>query len=100
MAETSVPASMSHLCLYTDAPHTTCPQEFSADMNSRPLQRINDVVTLRSSQFTEDAGPMAHPIRPDAYIKVGDAYTHRRYSSQSATELMRTSANALTEMLP
>ncbi len=43
-------------------------------MNSRPVKRIEDVMMLRTSQFTEDAGPMAHPIRPDAYIKVRDLH--------------------------
>eukprot|EP00889_Picochlorum_renovo_P000065 jgi/Picre1/27095/NNA_000065.t1 len=45
-------------------------QEFSADMNSRPVQRVTDVIRLRSAQFTEDGGPMAHPVRPDSYIKM------------------------------
>jgi aminopeptidase N len=45
-------------------------QEFSADMNNAAVKRIEDVMLLRASQFTEDAGPMAHPIRPDSYIKV------------------------------
>ena len=40
-------------------------QEFSADMNSRAVKRIEDVSMLRVAQFTEDGGPMAHPIRPD-----------------------------------
>jgi aminopeptidase N len=47
-----------------------CSQEFTSDMNSRPVKRIEDVMMLRTSQFTEDAGPMAHPIRPDSYIKM------------------------------
>lgn len=45
-------------------------QEFSADMNSRPVKRIEDVAMLRVAQFSEDSGPMAHPIRPESYIKV------------------------------
>eukprot|EP00897_Mesotaenium_endlicherianum_P009226 jgi/Mesen1/8331/ME000046S07721 len=45
-------------------------QEFSADMNSRAVVRIGDVMRLRSSQFSQDAGPMAHPVRPQSYIKV------------------------------
>lgn len=45
-------------------------QEFSADMNSRPVKRIEDVIRLRSAQFAEDNSPMAHPIRPDSYIKM------------------------------
>ncbi len=45
-------------------------QEFTADMTSRAVKRINDVSMLRASQFSEDAGPMAHPIRPDSYLKM------------------------------
>ena len=39
-------------------------------MNSRPVKRIEDVMALRIAQFTEDSGPLAHPIRPDSYIKM------------------------------
>ncbi len=46
-------------------------------MNSRPVKRIEDAVLLRNSQFTEDAGPMSHPIRPDSYIKMDNFYTVR-----------------------
>ena len=53
-------------------------QEFSADMNSRPVKRIDDVVMLRSRQFAEDAGPMAHPVRPDSYMAIDNFYTVRR----------------------
>ena len=42
-------------------------QEFSADMNSRGVKRISDVARLRAAQFPQDAGPMAHPIRPESY---------------------------------
>lgn len=45
-------------------------QEFSADLNSRPVKRIEDVATLRMRQFAEDAGPMAHPIQPESYIQM------------------------------
>ncbi|GFP99172.1 puromycin-sensitive aminopeptidase [Phtheirospermum japonicum] len=44
-------------------------REFSSDMGSRSVQRIDDVVTLRNDQFAEDTGPMAHPVRPHSYIK-------------------------------
>src|SRR5690606_8511829 len=44
-------------------------QEFSADMHSRGVKRVADVRLLRSSQFPEDAGPTAHPVRPDSYIE-------------------------------
>ncbi|MDH3412690.1 MAG: aminopeptidase N [Gammaproteobacteria bacterium] len=50
-------------------------QEFSADTFSRPVKRIQDVRTLRSYQFAEDAGPMAHPVRPDSYIEISNFYT-------------------------
>jgi aminopeptidase N len=50
-------------------------QEFSADTFSRPVKRIQDVRTLRNYQFAEDAGPMAHPVRPDSYIEVSNFYT-------------------------
>lgn len=50
-------------------------QEFSADMNSRAVQRIEDVTIVRQHQFPEDSGPMAHPIRPDNYVEIGNFYT-------------------------
>ena len=62
-------------------------QEFSADMNSRPVKRIQDVVGLRAAQFTEDAGPMAHPIRPDSYIKMDNFYTLTVY--EKGAEIIR-----------
>ena len=49
----------------------SCMQEFSADMNSRAVKRIEDVSRLRQAQFPEDAGSMAHPIRPDSYVRMG-----------------------------
>ena len=55
-------------------------QEFSADMNSRPVQRIDDVNQLRSFQFREDAGPMAHPVRPDSYVEINNFYTATVYN--------------------
>ncbi|VAW74458.1 Membrane alanine aminopeptidase N [hydrothermal vent metagenome] len=55
-------------------------QEFSADMNSRAVFRIGDVRTLRSSQFLEDAGPMAHPVRPDSYVEINNFYTATVYN--------------------
>ena len=54
-------------------------QQFSGDMNSESIQRIDDVKTLRTFQFPEDAGPMAHPIRPDSYIEMNNFYTHTVY---------------------
>lgn len=54
-------------------------QQFSGDMNSESIQRIDDVKTLRAFQFPEDAGPMSHPIRPDSYIEMNNFYTHTVY---------------------
>ena len=50
-------------------------QCFSADMHSQTVKRIEDVRLLRARQFAEDAGPMAHPIRPDSYIEINNFYT-------------------------
>lgn len=50
-------------------------QSFSQDMSSPAVRRIQDVFILRSSQFPEDAGPMAHPVRPDSYITCNNFYT-------------------------
>ncbi len=55
-------------------------QEFSAEMNSRAVQRIEDVRILRSAQFREDAGPMAHPVRPDSYVEINNFYTVTVYN--------------------
>jgi aminopeptidase N len=62
-------------------------QEFSADMQSRAVKRIRDVRHLRSRQFSEDAGPMAHPIRPDKYIEINNFYTMTVY--QKGAEIIR-----------
>jgi aminopeptidase N len=50
-------------------------QQFSADLNSAVVQRIADVNQLRSMQFAEDAGPMAHPVRPASFIEISNFYT-------------------------
>jgi len=55
-------------------------QSFSADLGSHPVKRIEDVRTLRAAQFPEDAGPLAHPIRPDSYIEIGNFYTATVYN--------------------
>ena len=55
-------------------------QEFSADMNSRAVKRISDVRILRSTQFPQDAGPMAHPVRPESYIEINNFYTVTVYN--------------------
>jgi aminopeptidase N len=62
-------------------------QEFSSDMQSRGVKRIEDVRVLRSSQFAEDGGPMAHPVRPDSYIEINNFYTATVYSK--GAELVR-----------
>ena len=54
-------------------------QEFSADMASRPVKRIQEVRALRANQFAEDAGPMAHPIRPESYVEMNNFYTATVY---------------------
>ncbi|MCW9059113.1 MAG: aminopeptidase N [Gammaproteobacteria bacterium] len=55
-------------------------QEFSADLNSRPVKRISDVNVLRNHQFAQDAGPMAHPVRPDSYMEISNFYTVTVYN--------------------
>ncbi len=55
-------------------------QEFSADMTSRAVKRIYDVNLLRTHQFREDAGPMAHPVRPDSYVEINNFYTMTVYN--------------------
>ena len=55
-------------------------QEFSRDMNSRHVNRIGDVKALRSTQFPEDAGSMAHPVRPEAYQEINNFYTATIYN--------------------
>lgn len=55
-------------------------QEFSRDMNSRDVNRISDVRVLRSSQFPEDAGSMAHPVRPESYQEINNFYTATIYN--------------------
>ncbi len=62
-------------------------QLFSADMTSEPVKRIGDVRRLRTAQFAEDAGPMAHPIRPDAYVEVNNFYTATVY--EKGAEVVR-----------
>ena len=62
-------------------------QQFSADMNSSSVKRINDVRLLRARQFPEDAGPLAHPIRPDEYIEINNFYTTTVY--EKGAEVIR-----------
>lgn len=62
-------------------------QEFSADLNSRTVKRIEDVRHLRDYQFPEDAGPQAHPIRPESYLEINNFYTSTVY--QKGAEVIR-----------
>ena len=55
-------------------------QQFTADMNSAAPKRIDDVNILRTAQFAEDAGPMAHPIQPDSYQEINNFYTVTVYN--------------------
>src|SRR4051794_33730634 len=55
-------------------------QSFSADVGSAPVKRIEDVRVLRAAQFPEDAGPLAHPVRPDSYIEISNFYTATVYN--------------------
>ncbi|SEH06637.1 aminopeptidase N [Candidatus Venteria ishoeyi] len=55
-------------------------EQFSADMGSAAVKRIEDVKILRTAQFDEDRGPMAHPIRPDSYIEMNNFYTVTVYN--------------------
>jgi aminopeptidase N len=50
-------------------------QEFTSDQRSRPVKRIEDVRLLRARQFTEDAGPLAHPVRPSSFVEINNFYT-------------------------
>lgn len=61
--------------------------EFSADMGSRTVKRIDDVSFLRTQQFAEDAGPMAHPVRPDSYMEISNFYTLTIY--EKGAEVVR-----------
>ncbi|BDW85824.1 aminopeptidase N [Roseicyclus marinus] len=54
-------------------------QQFSADTRSAPVQRIEDVLQLRARQFREDAGPLAHNVRPDSYVEINNFYTATVY---------------------
>jgi aminopeptidase N len=61
--------------------------EFSSDMNSRPVKRIEDVAFLRAVQFAEDSGPLAHPVRPQSYIEISNFYTTTIY--EKGAEVVR-----------
>ncbi|MCB1490982.1 MAG: DUF3458 domain-containing protein, partial [Rhodobiaceae bacterium] len=62
-------------------------QEFSADMRSAAVKRIQDVRTLRAQQFPEDAGPLSHPVRPEKYLEINNFYTATVY--EKGAEIIR-----------
>lgn len=68
-------------------------QEFSSDIGSRAVQRISNVRALRETQFAEDAGPQAHPIRPDEYLEINNFYTWTIY--EKGSEVVRMYATLL-----
>jgi len=68
-------------------------QEYSADEYSRPVVRIQEVRDLRNRQFPEDAGPMAHPVRPESYVEVNNFYTSTVYDK--GAEVVRMYATIL-----
>jgi aminopeptidase N len=68
-------------------------QQFSADQGSAAVRRIDDVRALRAVQFPEDAGPLAHPIRPDHYVEIANFYTATIYNK--GAEVIRMLHNLL-----
>ena len=60
------------LTVYRDA-------QFTADMRSEPVKRIEDVIALRARQFREDNGPLSHPVRPDSFVEINNFYTATVY---------------------
>ena len=62
-------------------------QNFSADMGSHAVKRIEDVRVLRAAQFQEDSGPLAHPVRPESYMEISNFYTATIYNK--GAELIR-----------
>ncbi len=71
--------------------------EFSADMGSRAVNRIEDVGLLRTVQFAEDSGPMAHSVRPESYMEISNFYTVTIY--EKGSEVVRMIANLLGKQL-
>ncbi|MDP5070605.1 MAG: aminopeptidase N, partial [Congregibacter sp.] len=61
--------------------------EFSADMGSRALKRVEDAMVMRTQQFAEDAGPMAHPVQPASFIEISNFYTLTVY--EKGAEIVR-----------
>jgi aminopeptidase N len=70
-------------------------QEYGSDTYSRPVQRIQEVRALRSAQFPEDAGPMAHPVRPQSYMEIRNFYTMTVY--EKGAEVVRMQHTLLGE---
>lgn len=70
-------------------------QQFSADMNSAAVTRIEDVHRLRAAQFPEDAGPLAHPIQPQSYVEINNFYTATVY--EKGAEVIRMAHTILGE---
>ena len=71
--------------------------EFSSDMGSRTVKRVEDVSLLRTVQFAEDGGPMAHPVRPESFMEIANFYTVTIY--EKGSEIVRMIANLLGESL-
>jgi aminopeptidase N len=67
--------------------------EFSSDMNSRTVKRIENVRMLKAHQFAEDAGPLAHPVQPESYMEINNFYTLTVY--EKGAEVVRMQANLL-----
>ena len=67
--------------------------EFSSDMNSRTVKRVEDVEFLRSVQFAEDGGPLAHSVRPQSYMEINNFYTTTVY--EKGAEVVRMMATIL-----
>lgn len=72
-------------------------QEFTCDLTDREVKRIEDVALLRNRQFSEDAGPMAHPVRPQSYQSIDNFYTMTVY--HKGAEVIRMLAQLLDEHL-
>ncbi|MBD3669556.1 MAG: aminopeptidase N [Gammaproteobacteria bacterium] len=68
-------------------------QSFTADMTSHAVKRIDDVNLLRNHQFPEDAGPLAHPVRPESYVEINNFYTATVY--EKGAEVVRMLYNFL-----
>lgn len=71
--------------------------EFSSDMGSRTVKRVEDVSMLRTMQFAEDAGPMAHPVQPSSFIEISNFYTLTIY--EKGSEVVRMIRTLLGEEL-